>query len=198
MPTIRAWIILLALGPAFPLQAQTDPPDTLPRPISPEGVPRASALVDSVYVDRLLHQATVDGGDFTAYLMARLGVRDLPPDFGYRVAIDSSLIRIGGRIADLPGEARLALAQLVMVLPLETRLEAQVELVPAGPEAVRFHLRGATVQGVPVPEAFFAPLMSDIGRRYPALTATGRDLYVQVPAGARMQLVPGGVTLTGP
>jgi hypothetical protein len=198
MPLIHNCLTLLALSLARPLPAQTAPLDTASLRISSEGVPRASALVDSVYVDRLLHQATIDGGDFTAYLMARLGVRDLPPDLGYRVTIDSTLIRIGGRIADLPPEARRALAQLVMLLPAETRLEAQVELLPAGKQAVRFHLRSATIQGVPVPEAFFAPLMSDIGSRYPALTATGRDLYVQLPAGAKMQLVPGGVTLTGP
>jgi hypothetical protein len=198
MPLIRTCLTLLGLSLALPLPAQTTPLDTVSLRISSEGVPRASALVDSVYVDRLLRRATVDGGDFTAYLMARLGVRDLPPDLGYRVTVDTSLIRIGGRIADLPPDARMALAQLVMVLPADTRLEAQVELLPAGKQAVRFHLRSATVQGVPVPEAFFGPLMSDIGRRYPALTATGRDLYVQVPAGAKMQLVPGGVALTGP
>jgi hypothetical protein len=198
MPLIRTCIILLGLSLALPLHAQTAPPDTASLRISSEGVPRASALVDSVFVDRLLHRATIDGGDFTAYLMARLGVRDLPTDLGYRVTIDTSLIRIGGRIGDLPPEARMALAQLVMVFPADTRLEAQVELLPAGKQAVRFHLRSATVQGVPVPEALFAPLMSDIGRRYPALTATGRDLYVQIPAGASVQLVPGGVALTGP
>ena len=198
MPLIRTCFALLALAAAGALQAQTARPDTTPLRITPEGVTRASALVDSVYVDRQLRQATVDGGDFTAYLMARLGVRALPPEFGYRVIVDTSLIRIGGRIADLPAEARRALAQLILVLPPETRLEAQVELLPAGREAVRFHLRGATVQGVPVPEALFAPLMSDIGRRYPALTPSGRDLYVQIPAGASMQLVPGGVSLTGP
>lgn len=191
------WLVVLASLLGSPLAAQTAG-GAAAQPISPDGVFRASALVDSVYVDHLLHSAVVDGGDFTAYLMARLGVRTLPPDFRYRVTVDSSLIRIGGRIADLPAEARQALAQLILVLPPDTRLEAQVELLPAGREAVRFHLHGATVQGVAVPEPFLAPLMSDIGRRYPALTATGRDLYVQVPAGARMQLVTGGVALTGP
>jgi hypothetical protein len=181
---------------ASPLQGQAA--DSAARPITPDGVFRASALVDSVYVYRLLRESTVDGGDFTAYLMARLGARNLPPDFGYKVTVDTILLRIGGRIADLPAEARQALSQLVMVLPMETRLEAQVELQRAGREAVRFHLRSATVQGVPVPESFLAPIMADIGRRYPALTATGRDLYVQVPAGAKMRLVAGGVILTGP
>jgi len=180
-----------------PLGAQAAP-EPFSKPITEAGVARASALVDSVFIDRQLPRATVDGGDFTAYLMARLGVRVIPPDFGYGVTVDSTGLRIGGRISDLPREAREALAQMVFLLPPETRLEGQVELRPAGKEAVRFHLAGATVQGVAVPESIFAPLMADIGRQYPALTATGRDLYVQVPAGARIRLVPGGVELTGP
>jgi hypothetical protein len=191
------WVVVLGSLLGSSLAGQTAG-DATARRISPAGVLRASALVDSVYVDRLLPGAVVDGGDFTAYLMARLGVRTLPPDFGYQVTVDSALIRIAGRIADLPGEARQALARLILVLPPETRLEAQVELLPAGREAVRFHLRGATMQGVAVPEPLLALLMSDIGHRYPALTATGRDLYVQVPAGAGMELVSGGVALTGP
>jgi hypothetical protein len=188
--------VLLASCLASTVAAQSA--DSIARPISADGVTRASALVDSVYVDRLLPSAVVDGGDFTAYLMARLGVRTLPPDFGYRVTVDSNLIRIAGGVADLPLEARQALARLLLILPPETQLEAQVALLPAGREAVRFHLRGATVQGLPIPEPFLAPIMADIGRRYPALTATGRDLYVQVPAGARMQLEKGGVGLIGP
>jgi len=168
------------------------------RRIAPEGVYRASALVDSVFVDRQLPRATVDAGDFAAYLMARLGARNLPPDFAFTVAIDSALIRIAGRIDDLPPDARPALSQLVLLLPGDTRLEAQIELARAGREAVRFHLLAITVQGVPIPEAFLAPLMADIGRQFPALTPTGRDLYVQVPAGATMTLIPGAVTLNGP
>ena len=168
------------------------------RRIAPEGVLRASAIVDSVFVDRQIQRARVDGGDFTAYLMARLGIRDLPDDFGFRVLVDTSAIRIGGTIADLSPEARRALAQLVMILPPSTRLEARVTLLPAGPQAVRFHLDGATVQGIPVPETVLAPMMRSVGEQYPALTETGRDLFVQVPVGGRMKLISGGVLLTGP
>lgn len=188
------WSLLIA---SQPLAAQTAA-EPLSKPITAAGVARAAALVDSVFIDRQLSRVTVDGGDFTAYLMARLGVQVIPPDFGYRVTVDTTTLRIGGRISDLPREAREALAQMVFLLPPETRLEGQVELLPAGKEAVRFHLRGATVQGVAVPEPLFASLMADIGRQYPALTATGRDLFVQVPEGARIRLVPGGVELIGP
>ncbi len=193
---MRLVLCLMGIALTGALNGQT-PPDSTARPIAGAGVVRASAVVDSVYVDRTLARATVDGGDFTAYLMARLGMRRIPPDFGFRVSVDT-LIHIGGRIADLPGEARQALAQLVMLLPPDSRLEAEVELLPAGREAVRFRLKGATVRGLPVPEVFLGALMADVGRNYPALTETGRDLFIQIPAGAGMALAPGGVTLTGP
>ena len=190
------WGCVVWLGTASQLKAQQG--DSSWKPIATEGVLRASAIVDSVFVDRQLKQATVDGGDFTAYLMARLGIQTLPPDFGFKVQIDSSMIRIGGRISDLPSQARQALAQLVMVLPPSTRLEAQVTLLPAGKQAVRFHLNGATVQGIPVPESVLNSMMRNVGQQYPALTETGRDLFVQVPAGGKMKLVSGGVELTRP
>jgi hypothetical protein len=193
------WLVGAALSALLwtaALAAQA--PDSTWKPIARDGVFRASALVDSVFVDRRLPAATVDGGDFAAYLMARLGARNLPPDLGYRVAIDTTLIRIGGRVADLPQDARRALGQLIMVLPADTRLEAQIALQPAGREAVRFRLQGATIQGFPIPETLLQPMMAQVGRQYPALTETGRDLFVQVPAGGRMALVPGGVRLSGP
>lgn len=194
-----AWLTVVGLLLAMVgvATAQTDSVAG-PRRIAAEGVFRASALVDSVFIDRLLPTATVDGGDFAAYLMARLGARNLPPDFGLTVEIDTSLIRIGGRLADLPQEARQALSQLVLLLPPETRLEAQVELARAGSEAVRFHLAAVTVEGVAIPEPFLAALMANIGSQYPALTASGRDLYVRVPSGATIALKPGAVTLNSP
>ena len=194
------WIHVVLLSATLITGAATAQTDSAagPRRIAPEGVFRASALVDSVFVDRQLSQATVDGGDFAAYLLARLGARNLPPDFAFTVEVDSELFRIGGRIADLPPEAKQALSQLVLLLPPGTRLEARIELAAAGREAVRFHLRTITVQGVPIPETFLAPLLADIGRQYPALTASGRDLYVQVPAGAKLTLIRGAVLLTGP
>ncbi|HWA15345.1 MAG TPA: hypothetical protein VG817_02870 [Gemmatimonadales bacterium] len=154
--------------------------------------------MDSVFVDRQLPAATVDGGDFAAYLMARLGATNLPPDFNYRVAIDSAAIRIGGRLNELPPEARRSLSQLMMLFPPDSRLEARITLQGAGKQAVRFHLDAVSIRGLPVPETILQPVMTNIGKQYPALTATGRDLYVQVPDSASMGLVNGAVRLVGP
>ena len=84
------------------------------------------------------------------------------------------------------------------ILPADTRLEAQVTLQQAGPAGFRFHLDGATVQGIPIPDALLGSVMADVGRQYPALTQTGRDLYVQVPPGSRIALADGSIALTGP
>ena len=190
-------ILALVLFLARPGTAQVAS-DTAWRPITPDGILRASALVDSVYIDRQLPQATVDGGDFTAYLLARLGAGAIPPDFGYRVAMDSVRVLLGGTVADLPPQATQSLSQLIWILPADTWLEADIRLLPAGREGVRFHLQGASIRGIPVPESVLAPLLANVGKQYPALTATGRDLYGQVPTGAGMRLQPGAVRLTAP
>jgi hypothetical protein len=189
------------LGPAVGgalLTAQTSGDSLSGRPITAAGVNRASAAVDSVFVDRSVPQTTVDAGDFTAYLMARLGVTPLPPDLGLRVAVDDSLLRLGGRLADLPSEARRQLSRLTLLVPLDTRIEARVGLLRAGRDGMRFHLQGISLGGVPVPELFVDPVFRGIGSRYPALTDTGRDLLVTLPEGGTMRLVRGGVFLKGP
>jgi hypothetical protein len=63
--------------------------------------------------------------------MARLGVNRIPPDFQYRVRVDTALIHLGGRLADLPDEARSSLGPLVMFLKPETRLLAEIDLQTA-------------------------------------------------------------------
>jgi hypothetical protein len=37
-----------------------------------------------------------------------------------------------------------------------------------------------------------------VGRQYPALSRTGRDLFVEVPLDATVALAPGGVRLVAP
>jgi hypothetical protein len=49
-----------------------------------------------------------------------------------------------------------------------------------------------------VPDDVLQVVMSDVGRRYPALSRTGRDLFVEIPSGASMTLVPDGVRLGAP
>jgi hypothetical protein len=54
------------------------------------------------------------------------------------------------------------------------------------------------VNGVPIPEPLLYSAMLDVGRQYPALSRTGRDLFVQVPAEAVVALTERGVRLAAP
>jgi hypothetical protein len=130
--------------------------------------------------------------------MARLGVRPIPRDLRLRVIVDSSAIRITGRIADLPREALLELGPLLALLDTGTTLDAWASLDRAGPTAVRFRLDSAALGGLGIPEVALAPVLANVGARYPKLTATGRDLLVETPPDGELHLVSGGVRLSAP
>jgi hypothetical protein len=185
----------LMLGAAVPLAGQA--PEISGDPLTNEGVVRASALVDSVFIDRLIPSATSGAGDFASHLMARLGVAPIPADLRFRVLADSQRILLRGRSADLPAAARAELGGFLQLVPAESVIEAEVTLLPVGLRGVRFHLRTVYVDGVPVPDFVLQSVMTEVGRRYPALTATGRDLVVQIPERARIVLTPAGVELLG-
>ncbi len=188
------FVVLLSVAPLRPIAAQ----DSLPPSITNDGVIRASALVDSVYIDRQLDRATVPGGDFVSYLIARLGVRPIPATLTLGVIVDTGRVALTGKVRDLPPEARGALGPILSFLDPETDILADVGLTVVGPRAVRYRLRQVVVNGVPLPETLLQFAMSQVGRQYPALTASGRDLYIAIPYRAGMALVSGGVLLTAP
>lgn len=167
-------------------------------PITNEGVIRASSAVDSVLLDGLASERVVGAGDFASYLMARLGVIPIPSSLRFRVVPDTAFLRLTGRVADLPPEAIRELGPFVAFLDPETRLDAFVTLTRENARAVRFRLTEARIGGTRVPEDVLQIVMSDVGRRYPALSRTGRDLFVEIPGGASMALVAGGVRLVAP
>jgi hypothetical protein len=184
---------------ALPAGAQSSD-ESLPasEPITNEGVVRASAAVDSVLLDGLAPERVVAAGDFASYLMARLGVVPIPVDLRFRVVPDTTVLRLTGRVADLPPEAVREIGPFVAFLDPETRLDALVALSRENLSAFRFRLVEVLIGGTRVPDDILQMVMSDVGRRYPALSRTGRDLFVEVPAGATIALVPGGVRLVAP
>jgi hypothetical protein len=130
--------------------------------------------------------------------MARLGVNPLPDSAGVMVAVDSSHLSLSGRIQDLPAEAQAMLGPLAALVEPSTMLIADVVLLPAGKGLAHFQLRGVSVGGFPVPEMVLRSMLFTIGDRYPALTSSGRDLFVQMPVDGSITLVPGAVRLTAP
>ena len=192
---LAAAVLLAAPG----LEAQVaDTAAPLVQDMTNPGVVRASAAVDSVFLDGLAAERLVSPGDFASYLMARLGVAPIPESLRFKVVPDTSALTLTGRVSDLPPQAVAELGPLISFLDPSTVLEARVTLTPETSRAVRFRLAEAFIGGMKVPEDILRLAMADVGRRYPALTHTGRDLFVAIPAGARITLESRGVRLTAP
>lgn len=168
----------------------------VPGRISRAGVARAQAVVDSVFLDRRILAGTIEGGDWASYLMARLGVEPIPENTEILIAVDSEHIVLSGRLQDLPQEARAMIGPLAALVDSSTVLAAEIALLPAAPGLSHFRLQGVSVGGFPVPELVLRSMLMDVGENYPALTKSGRDLYVEIPTDGRVTLVPGAVRLT--
>jgi len=153
-------------------------------------------VVDSVFLDRKLATGTIEGGDWASYLMVRLGVSPLPDSIGIVVAVDTQLITFSGRIQDLPPEAQAMVGPIGAIIDPATILSAEIEMLPAAEGLVHFRLRGVKVGAFPVPETMLRSMLLDVGDRYPALTKSGRDLYVQIPPDGKVALGQGVVVLS--
>lgn len=186
-------VIVIALLAATPLSAQAGADS-----MTNSGVVRAAAAVDSVFLARVLPLDSVSAGDWAAYLMARLGVKPIPSDLRLKVRIDSATIHIFGRIADLPRDARMQLGPLLSFLDTATTIDAWASLAPAGVTAVRFRLDSAALGGIGVPEVVLGQVLANVGVRFPMLTRTGRDLFVETPAYGKLELTRTGVRLVAP
>jgi hypothetical protein len=192
---MRGRLALLAMAAVFALPGAAQPNAAH---LSRGGVVRAQAVVDSVFLNRRAGEGTIDGGDWASYLMARLGVVPLPDTTGIEVLTDSAHIVFSGRISDLPAEGRAMLGPLAALLDSTAVLAADVVMVPADTGLVHFRLRGVSVAGFPIPEMVLQSMLFNIGDRYPALTRSGRDLYVQIPPDGKVTLVAGAVRLSAP
>ena len=188
---------LLALS--FPLLLQTGAvPPPGPGRITREGVARAQAVVDSVFLDRKATEGLIEGGDWASYLMARLGVEPIPENTQIQIVVDSEKIVLSGRIQDLPAEARAMVGPLAALVDSSTVLAAEIALLPSSVGLAHFRLQRVTIGIFPVPELVLRSMLMDVGERYPALTKSGRDLYVEIPPAGKVSLVAGAVRLTLP
>ena len=166
--------------------------------ITPAGVVRAQAVVDSVFLDRKAREGFIEGGDWASYLMVRLGVTPLPDSVGIQVTTDSQAITFTGRIQDLPAEGREMMGPLLALVDSTTVVKADVVLLPSGKGLAHFQLSRVTVGGFPVPEIVLRSMLFNVGDRYPELTKSGRDLFVQIPPDGAVTLVRDGVRIAAP
>jgi hypothetical protein len=185
-----AFMAALAAHPGMPRQ------DPAGEPLSNAGIQRAAARVDSVFVSRTTDRAMIRGGDFGSYLMARLGVVPIPPDLRLRVAVSPGHLTLAGQLGDLPQTARDAMGMMFNMLPLSTPISGDVAADRVTPDAMRFRLTSARVNGVPVPETVLDAVMSHAVRQYAPPTQSGRELLVRVPPEGRVELLTGWVRIS--
>ncbi len=191
---MRITAICLALLPAVSnLAAQENGPAG--DPITNAGVVRATLLFDSVFVDREVDDGYVDGGAWGSYLLDRMGVFPIPDDLLFRVSVDANHIEMFGTIADLPLATRHALAPILGFFSPETTLIARITLNRRNAVTVDFRLSALAINGREFPEAALATFLAQIGKKYPTLTHTGRDLLLTVPREGVVELEDGRVRL---
>ena len=152
-------------------------------------------MVDSVFLDRQVLQGQIEAGDWASYLMARLGVEPIPENTEIMVVADTNHVEFSGRLQDLPQEARNMLGPLAALIDTSTVITAEIVQIPEGRGLAHFRLRAVRIGSFPVPETVLRYMLMDVGERYPQLTKTGRDLYIQIPPDGRIELVSGAVRI---
>lgn len=198
MPVLRGLlplVLLVAAPAAAGAQNASGGPEPLRwEPISMAAIARANAKVERVFIERSVTSDTIGGGDWVSYLAARLGALPIPDTTGIRVVVDTHRIVVRGRVVDLPAETRALFWPLQFFSDTTTTLEAEVVMAPTGPGAVRFVLTTIRVNGIAIPETVLSIFLAGVGRQYPVLTKTGRELLVGVPPdGGRVTLLRNGV-----
>jgi hypothetical protein len=196
---MKLWPIFALLVLVPRVSGQTAPPPP-PAPESPGritrvGVARAQAVVDSVFLDRVIREGYIDGGDWASYLMARLGVEPIPENSAIGVAVDSTHVEFSGRLQDLPAEARNMMGPLAALVDSSTVITGEIVQLPAARGIAHFRLQRVRVGRFPIPEDVLRYMLFDIGARYPALTKSGRDLFVEIPTDGQVSLVPGAIRI---
>lgn len=183
---------------AAPLRAQLPTPGLAGSPITNAGVARAAATVDSVFLERQIAVSQVDVGDFTGYLLARLGVPPFPDSMGFRVTSDSARIRIQGRLMDFPADSRAELGPIFSFVDSTSTFVAEISMPDREGGVMRFRLERLLVSGFPIPEFLFLPALAEYAKRYPVLAKGGRDFLVAMPPEAKVSMGMGVLELRMP
>ncbi len=163
--------------------------------ISNDGVLRADSSIDAVFQQRRLAEDTIAIGDFASHLLARLGVPRFDDSLNFRVTSDSSRVRISGRLMDFPAVARDELGLLFSFIDPSTPFTAEISMPQHSDGVMRFRLERLRMAGFPVPEILLLPALAEYQRRYPVLSADGRELLVAMPVDGRARLIAGGIVV---
>ena len=189
-------VMILLAGAAGSAAGQ----DSLPGSrITNAGVVRATAATAAVFLDRTRERDTIDIGDFTGLMLAKIGAPPFSDSLAFKVTSDTQLVRVSGRLMDFPADSRAELGPIFSFLDSTSVFVAEISMPQAQDGIMIFRLERLTVRGFPIPELLVLAALERYRRQYPKmLAAGGKEFHVEIPREARAALVTNGIVLVMP
>ena len=189
-------VMMLLAGAAGSAAGQ----DSLPGSrITNAGVVRATTATAAVFLDRTRERDTIDIGDFTSLMLAKIGAPPFSDSLAFKVTSDTQLVRVSGRLMDFPADSRAELGPIFSFLDSTSVFVAEISMPQAQDGIIIFRLERLTVRGFPIPELLVLAALERYRRQYPKmLAAGGKEFHVEIPREARAALVTNGIVLVMP
>lgn len=167
--------------------------------ITNAGVVRATAATAAVFIARTRVRDTVDIGDFTGLMLAKIGAPPFSDSLAFKVTADTQRVRISGRLMDFPADSRAELSPIFSFLDSTSVFVAEISMPQAEDGIMIFRLERLTVRGFPIPDLLVLAALEQYRRQYPRmLSAGGKEFHVEIPREARAALVTNGLVLVMP
>jgi hypothetical protein len=174
--------------------------DTLPGSrITNAGVVRATGATSAVFIARTRLRDTIDIGDFTSLMLAKIGAPPFDDSLAFKVTADSGRIRVSGRLMDFPADSRAELGPIFTFLDSTSVFVAEISMPQAQDGIMIFRLQRLSVRGFAIPDLMVLAALEQYRKQYPRmLSAGGKEFHVEIPREARAALVTNGIVLTMP
>lgn len=174
--------------------------DTLPGSrITNAGVVRATSATAAVFIARTRLRDTIDIGDFTSLMLAKIGAPPFDDSLAFKVTADSQRVRISGRLMDFPAESRAELGPIFTFLDSTSVFVAEISMPQAQDGIMIFRLERLSVRGFAIPDLLVLGALEQYRKQYPRmLSAGGKEFHVEIPREARAALVTNGIVLMMP
>ena len=191
---LLATLILMASG------ASARGQDTLPGSrITNAGVVRATSATAAVFIARTRLRDTIDIGDFTSLMLAKIGAPPFDDSLAFKVTADSQRVRISGRLMDFPPDSRAELGPIFTFLDSTSVFVAEISMPQAQDGIMIFRLERLSVRGFAIPDLLVLAALEQYRKQYPKmLAAGGKEFHVEIPREARAALVTNGIVLMMP
>ena len=99
---------------------------------------------------------------------------------------------------DFPAETRAELGIIFSFIDSTAPLVAEISMPQRSHGLMRFRLERVVINGFGIPDFLLNPALGEYNRRYPVLSAGGREFLVAMPPEATASFTPAGIELRMP